>query len=121
MDFSLSSMNVLTTVIKSLRKKYNKLLTLHVAACFSNPFKNCSAVSCSPGCSTLYENLPLPDLGLVKRVEILSQASPVRDKAQLGTVLAAQVTAWDTPGVPLPFVLSEQAQESLGSSSLEEH
>lgn len=115
-------MNVLTTVIKSLRKKYNKLLTLHVAACFSNPLKNCSAVSCSPGYLPVDENLPLPDLGRMERLEILFQPSPVRDVAWLGTVLTAQVTAWDTAGVTQPFVLSEQAQESLGLfSSLEEH
>lgn len=111
-------MNVLTTVIKSLRKKYNKLLTLHVAACFSNPFKNCSAVSCSPGYLPVDENLPLPDLGTMKRVEILYQPSPVRDVARLGTALAAQVTAWATARVTQPCVLPEQAQESLGSSSL---
>lgn len=45
MDFSLSSMNVLTTVIKSLRKKYNKLLTLYAAPCFSKPAESPPAMS----------------------------------------------------------------------------
>lgn len=90
MDFSLSSMNVLTTVIKSLRKKYNKLLTLYAAPCFSKPSKSHSAVRCSLGRTSGEENLPLPALAARDGVEVLSP--PPRDVTR----------GWDHPTATAP-------------------